>query len=79
MDKRAHSRKKSVNLSIDAELLAEAKQARINMSEALERTLVNELKHDRWEKWRRENRAAIEAHNEFIRKHGLLSDDWRKF
>lgn len=75
----AKRKKKAVNLSIDADLLAEAKQAGINMSEALERTLANELKHDRWEKWRRENRAAIESHNEFIRKHGLLSDDWRKF
>lgn len=79
MTKRTGSRKKAVNLSIDAELLAEAKQAGINMSEALERTLAEELKHDRWEKWRRENRAAIEAHNEFIREHGLLSDEWRKF
>lgn len=79
MVNRAPSRKKAVNLSIDAELLAEAKQAGINMSEALERTLANELKHDRWEKWRRENRAAIESHNEFVRKHGLLSDEWRKF
>ncbi len=79
VDKRTSSRKKAVNLSIDANLLAEAKEAGINISEALERTLSNELKHDRWEKWRRENRAAIEAHNEFIREHGLLSDEWRKF
>jgi antitoxin CcdA len=79
MDNKAPSRKKSVSLSINAELLAEAKQAGINLSETLERTLANELKHDRWEKWRRENRAAIESHNEFVGKHGLLSDEWRKF
>lgn len=79
MQEHSKRKKKAVNLSIDAELLAEAKEAGINLSEALERTLAGELKHQRWETWRRENRAAIEAHNEFIREHGLLSDDWRKF
>jgi antitoxin CcdA len=79
MQERTGPRKKAVNLSVNAELLAEAKAAGINLSEALERTLAERLKHARWEKWRRENRAAIESHNEFVREHGLFSDEWRKF
>ena len=79
MQEHAKRRKKAVNLSIDAGVLAKAREAGINLSETLERALTNELKHDRWEAWRRENRDAIEAHNEFIREHGLLSDEWRKF
>ncbi|WP_068460651.1 type II toxin-antitoxin system CcdA family antitoxin [Hyphomicrobium sulfonivorans] len=79
MQEAVKRRKKAVNLSIDAKLLAEAKEAGINLSETLEHALTSELRHDRWDRWRQENRAAIEAHNEFIREHGLLSDEWRKF
>lgn len=79
MNERTPSRKEAVNLSIDARLLAEAEKAGINLSDALERTLANEVKNSRWEQWRRDNRAAIESHNEFIREHGLLGDEWRKF
>ncbi len=79
MQERAKPKKRAVNLSIDADLVVEAKEAGVNMSEMLERTLENELKERRAEKWRQENRKAIQAHNRFIKAHGLLSDDWRKF
>jgi antitoxin CcdA len=72
-------RKRAVNLSIDAELVALAKEAGTNMSALLERALERELKQHRDEKWRKENRDAIQRHNRFMKKHGLLSDDWRKF
>lgn len=79
MQERPSRKKRAVNLSIDAELVAEAKAAGTNLSAVLERALEQELKERRSEKWRQENRKAIEGHNKFIRKHGLLSDDWRKF
>lgn len=72
-------KKKAVNLSIDPELWAAAKDAGTNMSSLLERALREELRERLHEKWRAENRDAIRAHNRFIKKHGLLSDDWRKF
>jgi len=70
--------KKAVNVSVDAALLAEAKEFGTNVSSVLERALIAELKQHRQEKWQKENREAIEAHNRFIKKHGRLSDDWRK-
>jgi antitoxin CcdA len=73
------SRKKAVNLSIDSELLAEAKAAGTNMSALLEKALQQALQERRNEKWRDENRDAIEAYNEFVAEHGLLSDEWRSF
>lgn len=73
------ARKKAVNLSIDAALAAEAKAFGTNMSAVLEKALEAEHRARREEHWREENRSAIEAHNRFIAKHGLLSDDWRKF
>jgi antitoxin CcdA len=71
--------KKAVNLSIDAELAAEAKAAGTNMSALLEKALKEELRERRWEKWRQENREANEAYNRFVEEHGLLSDEWRNF
>jgi len=71
--------KKAVNLSIDAELLAEAKEVGTNLSALLEQALKEALRERRWQKWREENREAIEAHNKFVEEHGLLSDEWRNF
>lgn len=72
-------RKKAVNLSIDAELVAEAREFGTNLSATLEQALREAHREKRWAKWREENRAAIEAHNRFVTEHGLLSDEWRKF
>lgn len=79
MTKRTASRKKAVNLSIDAELLAEAKQAGTNLSSLLEAALQRELHERLQQKWRDDNREAIEAYNKFVEENGLLSDEWRSF
>ncbi len=71
--------KRAVNLSIDADLIAEARALGTNMSATLEKALREELREGREHKWREENRAANAAYNRFIKRHGLLSDDWRKF
>jgi antitoxin CcdA len=70
-------RKKAVNLSIDAELLAEAKAAGTNLSSVLETALGAELGEVRKRKWQSENRKATESMNEYVRKHGLWSDKYR--
>jgi antitoxin CcdA len=72
-------RKRAVNLSIDADLLAEAREFGTNLSATLEQALREAHREKRWAKWREENRPAIEAHNRFVAEHGLLSDEWRKF
>ena len=79
MQERVKKPKRAVNLSIDADLLATAKAAGTNLSAVLEHALAAELESFRLEEMRSEHRAAIEAHNEFVAMHGLLSDEWRKF
>ena len=76
MQERA-KRKKAVNLSVDAELLAEAKAAGTNLSRLLERALAQELKEHRWQKWREENRAAIEASNAELERNGMWCEKYR--
>jgi antitoxin CcdA len=68
------ARKRAVNLFVDVELLEEARRLRINISETLERRLRTIVKAEQERRWLEENRAAIEAYNRRVAKHGLLSD-----
>lgn len=69
------TKKKAVNLSVDANLLSHAKELHINLSALLEGALREEAR----KRWREENREAIEAYNERIRTHGVWSDGLRRF
>ena len=79
MQEKAPRRKRAVNVSIDAELAADAKEFGTNISAVLEKALEHELRESREQKWREENRAAIKEYNEFVATNGLLSDEWRSF
>ena len=70
-DRIAKPRRKSVNLTIEAELAAEAKAAGMNLSAILDRALRAELKAHREAQWRVENREAIASVNSYIGRHGL--------
>ena len=71
------TRKKAVNLSIDAKLVTEAKMLGSNLSAVLEDALKRDLSEKRWQKWREENRDAIEASNAELEKNGMwYSPDW---
>lgn len=63
-------RKKAVNLTVNAELLAEAKAAGTNLSALLEKALSEQLKEQRAQAWREENREAIEASNRELEQNG---------
>ena len=62
-----------MNLSVDAQLLDAAKEQGLNLSALLERALKQEQAH----RWLEENRQAIEATNEDVRKNGMWSDGLR--
>ena len=68
-------KKKAVNVSLDAELLASAREQGMNLSAILERALAEE----RTRLWLEENREAIEAYNEDVRANGVWSDGWRRW
>jgi antitoxin CcdA len=61
------SRKKAVNLSVDAELLADSKALGVNLSSVLE----EKLRELRLKEWKREAAPAIAQENEYIEKHGI--------
>ena len=71
--------KKSVNLSVNADLLEQAKASSINLSRALEATLEAQIKIEKRKRWLEENKEAIEAYNKRIEEHGVFSEGMRTF
>jgi len=71
--------KKSANLSINRDLLRQAKEHGINLSRELEQRLSEILLELKRRQWQEENRAAIEAYNRRIAAHGVFSDGLRSF
>lgn len=74
-----HTPKKSTNLSINSDLLQQAKDRRINLSKALEQRLVEMLLEEKRREWREQNRVAIEDYNRRIETAGVFSDGLRRF
>ncbi len=71
--------KKATNLSINSDLLRQAKEYGINLSAALEKSLEEMVRKEKEKRWLEENKEAIEAYNERVRKYGVFSDGLRKF
>ena len=66
--------RKAVNLSINSDLLRQAREHKINLSSVLEEQLERILREERGRRWKEENREAIEAYNQFIEKYGVFND-----
>ncbi len=71
--------RKSVNLSLDAELVAEAKALNLNLSRKLEEALRACVRDEKARRWQEENAEAIRLSNEELEKNGLWSDEYRLF
>jgi antitoxin CcdA len=75
----ANAPKKPTNLSINSDLLQQAKEHHINLSQALELRLAEILRDEKRRKWQEENREAIEEYNRRIEARGVFSDGLRQF
>lgn len=71
--------KKSANLSINADLLQQAKQLNINLSQTLEQHLAEIIRQAQRSQWLAENKNALDDYNRRIEKHGTFSDGLRRF
>jgi antitoxin CcdA len=71
--------KKSANLSINAELLQQAKQLNINLSQTLELHLSEIVRQAQREQWLAENQDALDEYNRRIETRGTFSDGLRRF
>ncbi len=71
--------KRATNLSVDAELLSDAKALGINLSATFEESLTQAVRAKRSEQWREENREAMEDYNRWIAENGLPLEKYRQF
>ena len=79
MNSDTQSAKRAANVSINSELLRKAKALNINLSATLESALGDLVKARERELWKQNNKAAIEAYNRLVEKHGTFSDGVRPF
>ena len=71
--------KKAANVSINSDLLQQAKVLKINLSATLEQELARLIRQKRCAQWLKENRPALGDYNAFVEKHGVFSDGLRQF
>jgi len=71
--------KKSANLSINADLLQQAKKLNINLSQTFELHLAEIVRQAQRSQWLAENKGAIDEYNRRIEKRGTFSDGLRRF
>ena len=71
--------KKPTHLSINSDVLRQAKLKHINISEVCERGLVEALKERNRLEWSESNKEAIEEYGCFIEKNGCFADKLRAF
>ena len=69
--------KRSLNLSLDGELIDAAKVSGLNISTFLEQQLREKMQTVLDEQWKRKNAEAIQSLNDYTEKYGLWCDEYR--
>jgi len=71
--------KKSANLSINSDLLLQAKELKINLSKMLEENLAETIIDQKSQQWLAENQGAIAEYNQRVQKRGVFGERLRRF
>lgn len=66
--------KRATNLSINSELLNQARALNIKLSATLEESLVAIIKTKQQQAWLAQNQQAIDAYNQQVDAQGIFSD-----
>ena len=71
--------RRPTNVSLDAQMIEDAKELGINVSRACEEGLSAEISAERRRRWIEENREAIESSNAWVEQHGLPLAKYRPY
>lgn len=71
--------KKATNLSINSDLLRQAKELHINLSQTVEDYLASLVREAKQQRWLAENADFIAAYNKRIEAEGLPLEQYRTF
>lgn len=67
--------KRAVNVSVDAEILAVAKDLGLNLSQTLEDALRALTKEERIRRFQEENKESIDSYNALIERAGFFGEE----
>ena len=73
------STKKATNITLSADVLAEAKALGINISQVCDQYLRELVRSERGRRWREEHADFIAAYNQTVERESLPLDEWRTF
>lgn len=79
MATKAQKQRRATNVSLPIHLIEEARRLNINISQACEQGLGEQVRKSIREAWIAENRVAIEASNAWVEEHGLPLARYRQF
>ncbi|MFC7459607.1 type II toxin-antitoxin system CcdA family antitoxin [Hydrogenophaga defluvii] len=71
--------KKATNLTLNAKVLEMAKSMGMNISQTVDALLAKEVERRYWERWNEDNKEAVAAYNERIRRDGIWGSQYRSF
>jgi antitoxin CcdA len=79
--KTAHSKplRRATNLSLDADLVSEARDLELNVSRIVEERLREVVQQERARRWLEDNRSGLEAFERFVEKNGVFNEDDREW
>lgn len=72
-------RRKATSLTVDSELLRQAKELDIPLSRTFEEALARKVTEERQKRWQQANAEAFDAIEQRIERDGLWSDGRRLF
>jgi antitoxin CcdA len=75
----SRSKRRTVNLYLDALLVEEAKALGMNISRACDGALRMAIKSEREARWKAENADAIQSFNDYVEKNGIPLSQYRQF
>ena len=71
--------KTSVSVTVDTDLLEQAKHLNIDISRVLEESLETRLMQLRERNWLSENKPALDSYARYLEENELFSDEHRSF
>jgi len=74
-----NANKKPTNVSVNTDLLRQAKSLKINLSQVLEQRLIEIVRAQQRELWLAENQQALEDYNAYVERNGVFSDGLKQF
>jgi antitoxin CcdA len=73
------SPRRPTNVTLPESLLQDARDLKVNVSQACEHGLAAEVAKTKLRVWLKENRPAMDAWNDYVEKNGLPLDAFRQF